>query len=102
MSIEKIANYTILDKISNKTNEIAFGFNENSPTPYATWERNLIKDKDGEPNFQLGHYFSTKDEALKDFKDRSSKLRSSVVEKLNQTQTQQAESKPISRDNQSR
>lgn len=69
---QKIANYEIFDTLTTKYNQYAIGFNDNpnTPTPYATWERNLAKDGDGEPQWQLGHYFATKAEAICDFDKR--------------------------------
>ena len=46
------------------------GDNENAPSQYATWERNLKNDGDCTPNFYFGHYMNDRDKAYKDFENR--------------------------------
>lgn len=67
-----IGGYAVTENHIVGNYEFAFGENEKAPSPYGSWQRNIKNDEeraDGD-NWFWGHYFSDKDKAVSDFKER--------------------------------
>ncbi|MFT9057237.1 MAG: hypothetical protein ABF449_11610 [Ethanoligenens sp.] len=60
-------NYEIIDRIEAGLKVFALGHNPNAPQPYGTWQGY----KDSRRGFDMGHYFSTYEEAAADLHDRA-------------------------------
>lgn len=72
--------YTITDCETIGRKEIVFAESPTAPSPYATWEHNLNNDEEtGRQDFYWGHYFSDRDRAKADFKERVDDARADLV-----------------------
>lgn len=72
--------YAITDCETVGRKEIVLAESPTAPSPYATWERNLNNDEEtGRQDFYWGHYFSDRDHAKADFKERVDDARADLV-----------------------
>ena len=88
-------NYVVLESDMIGKNGVVFAENKNAPQPFVTWKCNVETDKNGQKefNFYWGHYFSDRNVALKDFKNRVAEMREnekpSVSQSLQSAKTNQ-------------
>jgi len=68
---ESVAGYQIAAKVRVGPVEYAMGERYGKFPSFATWERTPGNDGGGEPNYYWGHYFESRNEALRDFCDRA-------------------------------
>jgi hypothetical protein len=69
---EVVAGYSILERVRVGDKTFVLGHNPDNPaTPYVTWQ-----SMDGRGGYDLGHYLTTKEKALRDLKARADKERS--------------------------
>jgi len=64
--IEKNANYTITDRIQVGKMTFVLGENPNAPAPFVTWQK-----MEGRSGYDLGHYMTDRDSAVKDLHRRA-------------------------------
>ena len=72
LPLEKNANYTITMRIPVGNKEFVLGENLKAPSPYVTWQH--LK---GRPGYDLGHYLTDRDKAIKDLNRRANNERES-------------------------
>ncbi len=82
ISLDKEANagYQIAAKVRVGPVEYAMGERYGIFPSFATWERTPANDGGGEPNYYWGHYFESRDDALRDFCDRVGEKYKELVE----------------------
>ncbi len=66
------AGYQIIAKTRVGPVEYALGEMDGRFPSFVTWERTPGNDGDGPPNYYWGHYFDSRDSAIKDFCERAS------------------------------
>jgi len=64
---ETVADYTIIGKIKIDDMEIVLGENKNLYSKYVTWQKPVYRE-----DYNHGHYFEERTEALRDYFDRIS------------------------------
>lgn len=65
------AGYQIIAKVQVGPVEYALGEHGGKFPSFVTWERTPSNDGDGPPNYYWGHYFDSRDDAVRDFCDRA-------------------------------
>lgn len=65
------AGYQIIAKVQVGPVEYALGEHGGKFPSFVTWERTPANDGDGPPNYYWGHYFDSRDDAVRDFHDRA-------------------------------
>ena len=65
------AGYQIIAKVQVGPVEYALGEHGGKFPSFVTWERTPSNDGDGPPNYYWGHYFDSRDDAVRDFRDRA-------------------------------
>ena len=68
---ETNAGYQIIAKVQVGPVEYALGERGGKFPSFVTWERTPANDGDGPPNYYWGHYFDSRDDAVRDFRDRA-------------------------------
>ena len=59
---EKVQGYLITDRMIVNNKEVVMAHNPNAPDPYATWIKHV-----GYPDYEIGHYWCSKDTARTDY-----------------------------------
>ena len=68
---EIIADYRLLATVDVGPVEYTLAENERNPSFFATWERTPGNDRNGHKNFYWGHYFDSRESAIRDFCSRA-------------------------------
>lgn len=80
--------YTVLESATAVSVEVVLAHNPKAPQPFVTWRRN---QGDGPTDFYWGHYFSSEQEARKDFAKRVGELAQGRPSLRSQLREKQAE-----------
>ena len=93
---EMNAGFEIIAKVQVGPVEYALGERCGKFPSFVTWERTPANDGDGPPNYYWGHYFESRDEAVRDFCDRASEKYKMLSEYRKPSIRAQLAAKPVS------
>ena len=93
---EMNAGFEIIAKVQVGPVEYALGERCGKFPSFVTWERTPANDGDGPPNYYWGHYFESRDEAVRDFCDRASEKHKMLSEYRKPSIRAQLAAKPVS------
>lgn len=92
------AGYQIIAKVQVGPVEYALGEHGGKFPSFVTWERTPSNDGDGPPNYYWGHYFDSRDDAVRDFCDRAVEKYEMLAQSRKPSIKAQLAAKPISGD----
>lgn len=89
------AGYQIIAKTRIGPVEYALGELDGKFPAFVTWERTPSNDGDGPPNYYWGHYFDSRDDAVRDFCERASEKYQMLAENRKPSIKEQLAVKPV-------
>ena len=89
------AGFEIFAKVQVGPVEYALGERGDKFPSYVTWERTPANDGYGPPNYYWGHYFESRDEAVRDFCNRASEKYEMLTENRKPSIKERLAAKPV-------
>lgn len=89
------AGYQITAKVQVGPVEYALGELDGKFPSFVTWERTPANDGDGPPNYYWGHYFDSRDKAIRDFCERAGEKYAMLAENRRPSIKARLAAKPV-------